>query len=123
VAYSTIAKVLDLPYNSVQHLCTQALKASGQHRAARSTKILDKSQIEYLTSLQTLERMAGKTIKERVLMFERRFPGKKLSITSLRRLYLKYGIKRKKVRLEKAMPARTRQNFVVNCTNLYNQLT
>ena len=53
-------------------------------------------------------------------MFEMHFPGKKLSVTSLRRLYLKHGIKRKKVRLEKAMPANTRENFVVNCANLYS---
>ena len=66
--------------------------------------------------------MSGKTIRERVLMFESHFPGKKLSITSLRRLYLKHGIKRKKVRLEKAMPASTRQNFVRSCTTLLNSL-
>ena len=51
-------------------------------------------------------------------MFHRRFTDKRIAVTSLRRLYLRHGVKRKKVRQEKAMPARSRNQFVQNCKNL-----
>jgi len=34
------------------------------------------------------------------------FPEKKIAVTTLRRLYLKHGIKRKKVELAKVVPQR-----------------
>jgi len=43
-------------------------------------------------------------MKERVACFKRKFPMKRLAVTSLRRLYLKHGVKMKKVRQEKMMP-------------------
>ena len=40
-----------------------------------------------------------------------RFPYKRLAVTSLRRLYLQNGVKRKKVRQEKVMPMRAWENY------------
>ena len=41
---------------------------------------------------------------ERVKLFEAKFPGKKLSITALRKIYKKHGIKRKVVSQMKIVP-------------------
>ena len=69
-------------------------------------------------SPKTLEQWAGFTMKERVKYFHRRFLDKRIAITSLRRLYLKNRIKRKKVRQEKVMPVAARQNFVEKCRSV-----
>ena len=50
-------------------------------------------------------------MKERVNCFQRKFPMKRLAVTSLRRLYLKHGVKMKKVRQEKMMPLSQWKNF------------
>ena len=49
------------------------------------------------------------------MLFHRRFPDKRIAVTTLRRLYLRHGIRRKRVRLEKTMTQRVRKNFVQNC--------
>ena len=51
-------------------------------------------------------------MKQRTIYFHRRFTNKRIAVTTLRRLYLRNGIRCKKVRLEKVMPEKTRQNFV-----------
>ena len=45
------------------------------------------------------------------MLFHRQFPNKRIAITSLRRLYLKNGIKRKKVRQEKYKPEHILRSF------------
>ena len=54
---------------------------------------------------------AGKTLKMRTVLFHRQFPDKCIAVTSLRRLYLAHGIRRKKVRQEKYLPLQTLSNF------------
>jgi hypothetical protein len=44
-------------------------------------------------------------MKERVDLFSKKFPLKAISQTALRNLYLKNGVKRKQVHIEKRMSA------------------
>jgi len=78
--------------------------------------------VAFLTSMHTLEQWAGLTMKQRTVLFHRRFPDKRIAITTLRRLYLRHGIRRKKVRLEKTMAQRTRRNFAQNCQRLLEEM-
>ena len=43
-------------------------------------------------------------MKERSILFHRKFPNKKVSVTGLRRIYLKNRVKRKVVRQHKGIP-------------------
>ena len=45
------------------------------------------------------------------MLFHRKFPHKRIAVTSLRRLYLTHGIKRKIVRQEKLRPSHIRDNL------------
>ena len=69
-----------------------------------------------------MERWAGFSLKYRTTLFHRTFPEKRIAVTSLRRLYLKQGIKRKKVRQEKYLPPRTQASFKENCQKLRQEL-
>ena len=51
-------------------------------------------------------------MKRRILLFHRHFPNKRISVTSLRKFYLKNGLRRKRIRMEKVMPPATRRVFV-----------
>jgi hypothetical protein len=51
---------------------------------------------------------------ERTILFHRRFPNKKISVTSLRRLYLANKVKRKAVRQFKEIPNHTIADFPAN---------
>jgi transposase len=102
----------------VQHICRQSLKHKGPVKPEKRVRQLDQEHVDFLTSLRTLEEWAGLAMKQRTVLFHRRFPDKRIAVTSLRRLYLRHGIRRKKVRLEKTMTLRVRQNFVQNCRAL-----
>ena len=84
--------------------------------------MLDQSHVDYLLNPRTLEQWAGFPLKMRAKLFHRQFTDKRIAVTSLRRLYLKNGIKRKKVRQEKNMPETTRRDFVQKCVNLLHEL-
>ena len=72
--------------------------------------------------MHTLEEWSGIPMKQRTVLFHRRFPDKRIAVTTLRRLYLRHGIRRKRVRLEKTMTQRVRKNFVQNCQRLLEEL-
>ena len=61
-------------------------------------------------------------MKQRSVLFHRKFTDKRIAVTSLRRLYLRHGIRCKKVRLAKTMTQRVRQNFVQNCERLLMEM-
>lgn len=67
-------------------------------------RLLEDCHIKYLVSENTLELWAGRTLAERSALFTQLFPDKKIAATTLRRLYLKHGIKRKVVRKVKVVP-------------------
>ena len=125
VKYSThkvIAKALNLTENEVQHICRKVFfrkKLVSFDQMAR--KLLPKH-IDFLTNYRTLELWSGLPMKERVRAFHGKFTHKRISVTSLRRLYLKNGIKRKKVRQEKFMPEHVRRNFRFRCATTLNEV-
>ena len=57
------------------------------------------------------------------MYFHRQFTDKRIAVTSLRRLYLKHGIKRKKVRQEKTNPWKHRRGYAQECQQKLSQLT
>ena len=67
--------------------------------------------VDFLTSPETLKLWAGFPLKERSKLFHRKFPNKRIAVTSLRRLYSTHRIKRKIVRQEKVKPSHVMQNF------------
>jgi len=115
LSYLKISKALGVPYNTVQHLCRHALKPKRPPARNREVTKLEQHHIDFLTSYKTLEDWAGFTLKFRTKLFHRQFTDKQIAVTCLRRLYLKHGIKRKKVRQEKHMPENARSQFQTNC--------
>ena len=55
--------------------------------------------MDFLLSVETLRLWAGLTMKERVQLFESKFPGKRISESKLRRLYLRHGVRRKEIKV------------------------
>ena len=101
LAYKVISTTLNLTQNEVQHICRKSLKPQKRISQKKMLYKLDQEHVDFLLSHKTLELWAGLTLKEKTVLFHRKFTDKRVSVTSLRRLYLKNGIKRKKVRLEK----------------------
>ena len=110
--YNTICNSLNLTQYEVQHICRKALKTVKPPTAKQKERKLEQKHFDFLLSSHTLEQWAGLTMKQRQVRFHRWFPDKRIAITSLRRLYLRNGVKRKKVRQEKYLPANTRLNYV-----------
>ena len=54
---------------------------------------------------------AGKTIEERTILFQRRFPAKVISKTALYRLYKKNGARKKQIKVDKTRPERKSGHF------------
>ena len=98
MSYAKIARALSITYNEAQHLIRQALKPKKPLTFDQRARLLDREHIEFLTSPSTLESWAGRTMKWRTILFHRRFPDKRIAVTSLRKLYLKHKVKRKRVR-------------------------
>ena len=106
--YKTIAAALNLTQNEVQHICRNALKPQKTLTSEQLVRHLDQEHKDFLLSPITLERWAGLTMKKRTVYFHRKFTNKRIAVTTLRRLYLRNGIRCKKVRQEKVMPEKTR---------------
>ena len=73
--------------------------------------MLDGHHISYLTDERTLEKWSGKSLSERSALFSAAFPDKRIAVTTLRRLYLRHGIKRKRVVLAKVIPPRHAESY------------
>ena len=105
MAYAKIAKALNLTVNEVTHLCRKAQSVPDPLKRQRDpARRLEQHHVDYLLSERTLERWAGKTLAERAALFTAAFPDKTIAVTTLRRLYLRHGIKRKKVVKRKVVP-------------------
>jgi transposase len=70
--------------------------------------------VNFLRDAETLTKWAGFSLKERAQLFHRAYPSKQIAVTTLRRLYLKNGVKIKKVRQEKVMPLSAWEQFDSN---------
>lgn len=66
--------------------------------------------------------MAGLYDKERTEVFMAKFPGSKLSVTTLRRFYAKNNIKAKAVRQEKRMPPHALANYTAEKQRILREL-
>ena len=106
----------------VQHICRKALQPRKTLTFEQKVRRLDKQHVDFLLNPRTLEQWAGLTMKQRSVLFHRQFTNKRVAVTSLRRLYLSHGIRRKKVRMEKVMPRVQREDFVNNCQLLLAKL-
>ena len=113
--YRKIAQALNITYNEVQHICRAALRPPRPMTTEKMVRQLSDEHVQFLISPYTLEKWAGLTMKQRTVYFHRQFTDKRIAVTSLRRLYLKHGIKRKKVRQEKSNPWKHRRGFVQEC--------
>ena len=109
--YRLIAKTLNMTQYEVEHICRKGLLPAKTTTFEKRVRLLDQIHIDYLLCPKTLEEWSGLTLKERTVRFHRRFTDKRIAITSLRRLYLKNGIKRKKVRQEKPSPHANRPQY------------
>ena len=121
-AYSRIAQALGMTYNQVQHVCRAAIKPKKMQGDDRLVRKLGPEHLHFLTSMQTLEQWAGKTMKERTVLFHRQFTDKRIAVTSLRRLYLKHKVRRKRVRHVKVMPHGLQQQYKAKCNELLAEL-
>ena len=115
-----ISKALSVPYSSVQHICRSALKRISPAKRDTESRRLEQQHLEFLLSQETLRLWAGFTLKQRCKLFHRYFINKKIAVTSLRRLYLKHGIKRKAVRQEKVKPQHVLNEFAGRCKQVLN---
>ena len=93
----------------VQHICSTAhLKNARKKDIVRK---LFKEHTDFLLSPQTLIQWAGFTMKERVVLFHRMFPNKRISATSLHRLYKANGVTMKSVKINKSTPPPNLHNY------------
>ena len=88
----------------------------------KQVRKLEEEHVAFLLNERVLEQWAGKTMKERTVLFHRRFPDKRIAVTSLRRLYLKHKIRRKRVRHEKVLPPGLRAQYAAKCSELLAEL-
>ena len=77
---------------------------------SKQRKIKDKH-IDFLCSQETLEKWAGKTLKERAKLFHREFPDIKISATSVARLYKSHKIKKKRIVFQKKLPKKVQDTY------------
>ena len=92
-SYIDIAKALSLPYNIVQHLCRFKPVTERKKKYKASVWKLEGEQLNFLFNEETLKLWSALTLKERVTLFHRKFPHKRVSVTGLRRLYKQNRIK------------------------------
>ena len=118
-SYQKIGRIVNLSYNEVQYICRRALNLATKRSKPKDTsRQLEQLHKDFLTNPRTLELWAGRTLKERCILFHRRFPNKRIAVTSLRVFYLRNKLRRKKVRAEKKMPQKTRAEFAHKCQDL-----
>ena len=111
-----------MPYASVQHICRSALKRKSHTKRDTESRRLEQQHIDFLLSHETLRHWAGFTLKQRCKLFHRQFVNKKIAVTSLRRLYLKHGVKRKAVRQEKLKPQHVMNDFSARCKLVLDEM-
>ena len=114
VSFAKVARHVNMTYNKVYHIChsTVLKHVSGTKKSLSGDRSLSQDHLDYLLSLETLRLWAGLTMKDRIQLFERKFPGKRISESKLRRVYLKHGVRRKEIKVRKLLPQSTVTNFV-----------
>ena len=93
--YTSIARATKLPYKTVVDLIKVGVKARMEQRpiVKRVRSKLSEDHIAYLISPDTLNEWAHSSLKERVKRFHRRFGKVRISVSTLRRVYLRHKVK------------------------------
>ena len=106
VTFSKAARHVNMTYNKVYHICRKAILSQNSvaRKSLSQSRILSQQQTDFLLSKETLILWAGLTMKDRIKLFERKFRGKRLSESKLRRLYLAHGVRRKEIKVSKLLP-------------------
>ena len=123
LSYSRIAAILNLTHAEVEHICRKALNTPTALSDGKRVRKLDQEHLDFLLNQRTLEQWSGLTLQERTVRFHRVYTDKRIAVTSLRRLYLKNGIKRKKIRHEKPPPDEVRPHYKEDCVTALRELT
>ena len=98
MSYRHIAQFLKLTIYQVQHICCyKPVARNADYDLKKKAEVLEDEHVNYIKADSTLLKMAGRTLKERSVLFEVEFPGKKLTARNLRSVYKKHKIKKKKV--------------------------
>jgi transposase len=93
--YAAIARTTKLPYRTVIDLIKVGVQARKEQLSIskRIRSKLSEDHIAYLISPETLSEWAHASLKERVKRFHRHFGEVRISVSTLRRLYLRHKIK------------------------------
>ena len=67
--------------------------------------------MRYITARKTLTHQIGMSLQERAVDFMSKYPGKKMSSTTLSRIYKHHNIKRKNIRMTKIVTAKQRKKI------------
>ena len=110
-SYAKIAKALGISHNQAVHLSRFKSHVSKKTYWDRRMRQLDASHCAYLLNSDILRQWAGFSLKERVALFQRKFPHKKMSATALGKFYAKHGVKMKRVVLEKRKTPKAWRNY------------
>jgi len=98
-----IAASLGLAYTQVRRVCDRSkVEKKKAEKARGEERRLNPEMIAYLTAQSTLQAWAGMTLKERCVLFHRRYIHKRIGPSTLCRLYRQHGIKRKVITRYKA---------------------
>ena len=93
--FTSIAKVVDLPVETVRRLLNVAKNwvSSDKDLLPKRRLKLEEHHKEYLLHPETLRAWAHLSIKQRAVMFHRQFPELRISATLLHRTYRANGVK------------------------------
>jgi hypothetical protein len=106
----------------VQHICRFKPIPERKKKYKAIVWKLEEPQLKFLMSEETLRLWSALTLKERVVLFHRKFPNKRVSTEGLRRLYLKHRVKNKQVVQRKGMPQSTQATFEENREGILKDL-
>jgi hypothetical protein len=93
-----------------------------QKAIAEKPTTLNEHHVGWLVSDETLKAQIGMSLDLRVASFMNRFPGKKISATTLWHLYFKHRVRRKKIRVTKLANTRLRRRIEKQSQHMAEQL-
>jgi transposase len=83
---------------------------------------LNEQHLKWFLSEETLRAQIGMSLEHRVAQFMHRFPGKKISATTLGNLYAKHKVRRKKIKVTKLANTRLRRRIEKQSQHMSQQL-
>jgi hypothetical protein len=125
--YASISRNLKMPYSTVRMACVQSVGLSttiaSRRKKRRAKPVLpNEEQIDFLVSNATLGLWAGYSLLERAALFHRRFADCKITPSTLRAVYHKFGIKKKKVVLVKRTAPLANQRWPTTERDIVRQI-